>query len=209
VQAPALDGGVVKARHAALREWHAEVCRLAAGDLHPFDGRRAKHLLAFAVDLGWSSTWRTGRAATLTAVRAHYGARMTRRYVEVLVAADLLLMTRRPARVRDGVGRGRAAEYALTLPQESPIAAPKPVPKGAAITRAERGTDNGDSDPEVGPSSPLSLPLSEHGSDTPSVPGARSSASALTLDVDKLVRLASRSQDWAGWQSVASLVRVA
>lgn len=195
--------GLVSARYVDLRTWVAEVNRLARDDEHPFDGRRAKHLLAFAHDLGWSTKWRTGREATLTAVRALYGPRMTRRYVEVLVAAELLVQTRRPARVRDGIGRGRAAEYALVVPETRSIAAPLPAPKGAAITRREVGSDNGaaECDGRVGPR--LSLPTSEHESDTPTESVAR------TFDVERLVSLASRSQDWAGWQCVASLVRVA
>jgi hypothetical protein len=38
---------------------------------------------------------------------------------------------------------------------------------------------------------------------------AAASPATSTLDVRRLVSLASRSQDWAGWQVVSSLVRVA
>jgi hypothetical protein len=40
-------------------------------------------------------------------------------------------------------------------------------------------------------------------------PSAGIKTAALTLDTKKLIALASRSQDWAGWQAVASLIPLA
>ena len=198
-------GGLM--RHASFREWSDEVDRMAFEGRPPFDGKGATRLLAFAHVVGRSSKWKTGQGVTLIAARRAFGDRVVRRYVGHLTDALLLTMTRRPTRARHGSGPGRAAEYALMLPEPDSITAHQHAQEWAVITTAQVGSDKRDDDDDGIGALSASLPTCEHESDTPTcTDGTTSARTSLTLDVDRLVRLASRSGDWAGWQVVSSLI---
>jgi hypothetical protein len=190
-------------RYARLFDWQRAVAEAANARREPFDGRRSTELLAFAVYVSHLGRGTTGRGVMLKPARKAFGERLTRRYVSVLSDHEYLRITQAPARGRLGKD-GRAAEYALTLPEVEGIAAPQDAQKGAAKATTKKGSVVlSDDDPDDN-GSRTTVPPAEHKNVVPV-----SDVPARALDMTRLVSLASRSQDWAGWQSVAALARVA
>lgn len=181
------------------RDWRAVVRAVAHRREHPFDGKRAVELLSFAMALSDAAHYTTGDRIYLKALRDEYGDRLTRRYASVLSDARYVAMSVKPARGHLGKP-GRAAQYALTLPDVDDNAAPQDAQKGAANATQQRGSVVLSDDTDEGDGVSTTLPPSEHESVTPLVV---SGARAFATDTRRLVPLAARRQTWAGWQMVS------